>query len=264
VLPFLKDNNIKTEAVIWTETSVPSGLDAVIVRSPWDYYHRHTEFLDWFKNNSVSGTPFYNSSKTVIKNYNKIYLRELMELGVKIPETAFIERGGSFDLNRYFREGGGSKLVIKPLVSGGAHKTTVVTAENLSASQKELNEIISETGGMVQEFLPQIHDGELSFLFFNGKYSHTAIKIPAAGDFRVQNYYGGVYKKYPDDRKLIAEASEILRISGEDTLYARVDGLVINGKFNLIELEIFEPALFLHTDESAAVNFGKAILERLY
>ncbi|NUM70515.1 MAG: hypothetical protein HUU43_06680 [Ignavibacteriaceae bacterium] len=263
MLPFLHNNNIRTEPVVWTETAVPSGLEAVIVRSPWDYYYKHAEFMEWFKNNSTDGTPFFNSSSTIIKNFNKIYLRELSERGVKIPVTEFIEKGGSFDLAGYFRANGSKKLVIKPLVSGGAHKTTVVTSDNLSESQKELDEIISETGGMVQEFLPQIHAGELSFLFFNGKYSHTAIKIPAQGDFRVQNYFGGVYKKYPEDEKLISEASEILKISGEDTLYARIDGLVINGKFNLIELEIFEPALFLHTDESAAANFGKAILERL-
>lgn len=264
MLPFLKKNNIEIIPVVWTESSVPAGTDAMIVRSPWDYYYKPAEFMQWFMNNSADGIPFYNGRDTIIKNFNKIYLRELQQKGVRIPETVFIEKGASFDLGTYFREKGGKRQVIKPLVSGGAHKTTVVTPDNQAESQKELNEIISETGGMVQEFLPQIREGELSVLFFNGKYSHTAIKIPAPGDFRVQNYFGGVYKKYPDDPYLISEASEILRISGEDTLYARVDGLVIDGKFSLIELEIFEPALFLHTDERAPVNFGKAILERLF
>jgi hypothetical protein len=43
------------------------------------------------------------------------------------------------------------------------------------------------------------------------------------------------------------------------TLYARVDGVVIDGIFTLMELELIEPMLFLGQDAEAARKLARAV-----
>jgi hypothetical protein len=43
-------------------------------------------------------------------------------------------------------------------------------------------------------------------------------------------------------------------------LYTRVDGIISNEKFVLMELELIEPVLFLEHSSRAANDFVKAIL----
>ncbi len=45
---------------------------------------------------------------------------------------------------------------------------------------------------LVQPFQPEIQtEGEWSLIFIDGEYSHAVLKRPAAGDYRVQNDFGG-------------------------------------------------------------------------
>jgi hypothetical protein len=46
-------------------------------------------------------------------------------------------------------------------------------------------------------------------------------------------------------------------------LYARVDGLDIDGIFQLMELELVEPRMFLRHDTGAAERFAAAIAARV-
>ena len=45
---------------------------------------------------------------------------------------------------------------------------------------------------MIQPFLPSIAtEGEYAVILFDGVYSHTVVKRPKSGDFRVQPHLGG-------------------------------------------------------------------------
>jgi hypothetical protein len=46
-------------------------------------------------------------------------------------------------------------------------------------------------------------------------------------------------------------------------VYARVDGVIHEGRFLLMELEAFEPLLYLREEPRAAGRFARAILGRL-
>jgi hypothetical protein len=96
-------------------------------------------------------------------------------------------------------------------------------------------------------------------VFFGGRYSHSAIKRPAADDFRVQEELGGhsAPAHPPDD--VIDAARHILSLSPSPLLYARVDGIERDGRFMLMELEINEPYLFINLDADAALRFAWAI-----
>ncbi|MGB5078402.1 MAG: hypothetical protein WBO17_13065, partial [Sphingorhabdus sp.] len=119
---------------------------------------------------------------------------------------------------------------------------------------------------MIQPYLPSIAaEGEFSLFYFDGQLSHSIIKQPAKGDFRVQDQFGGHENAINAPRAAMELASAALSatatITGTDTLaYARVDLLRDgDGNFRLMELELIEPSLFLSLAPDAGAAFARAI-----
>ena len=99
---------------------------------------------------------------------------------------------------------------------------------------------------MVQQFVPEIlRAGEWSLVFIGGKYSHSVIKRPAPGDFRVQREFGGDAVSAEPAASTVAAGECLLDALPERPLYARVDGIECDGRFVLMEVELIEPVLFL-------------------
>jgi hypothetical protein len=105
--------------------------------------------------------------------------------------------------------------------------------------------------------------GEYSLIFFNGVFSHAVLKSPAVDDFRVQHYYGGTIQEITPDSKMLGSAQALVASFAKDSLYARVDGVLIDGVFHLMELELIEPYLFLGLSEKAIPNYKAALQKRL-
>jgi glutathione synthase/RimK-type ligase-like ATP-grasp enzyme len=119
---------------------------------------------------------------------------------------------------------------------------------------------------LVQQFVPEIGmQGEISFIYFNGSYSHAALKRPATGDFRVQKEFGGSAEPFVPPAALLEQADGIANAVSyvRDALYCRVDAVERNGKLVLMELELIEPELFLRLSQNSAERFAHAIVERI-
>jgi hypothetical protein len=97
-------------------------------------------------------------------------------------------------------------------------------------------------------------------LFFGGKFSHAVLKRPRDGDFRVQAELGGTAVLAEPLPGLEDAARRLLALVGEPLLFARVDGVEVDGTFVLMELELIEPALFLGADPAAPARFADAIV----
>ncbi|HEY2582103.1 MAG TPA: hypothetical protein VGI43_09855, partial [Mucilaginibacter sp.] len=126
-----------------------------------------------------------------------------------------------------------------------------------------LNDLLKTGGYLVQKFIEEITEGELSLIFFNKVFSHAVVKKPRTGDFRVQKDHGGTVEGFYPGEKTIAEAAAFLLDIKEPLLYARVDGVIINADFYLMELELIEPALFFTKNENAPKNFYRAFTDLL-
>ena len=113
-------------------------------------------------------------------------------------------------------------------------------------------------------------EGEYSFLYFGGQFSHALLKTAKSGDYRIQSAYGGSEETYhPSDAEIDA-GQAILDTLGDTPLYARVDLLRgLDSKLALIELEIIEPYLYLPHAEvidgvnQGAVRLGNALKARI-
>jgi hypothetical protein len=151
---------------------------------------------------------------------------------------------------------GSDRLVAKPQVSSTAWQT-------IRWSPGKTLDGGPEGAAMVQPYLPAIEEsGEVSLVFFGGRFSHAISKRPKPGDFRVQPEFDGIIARYDPAPEELAAAERILGAVEEDLLYARVD-LVrgLSGAPELIELELIEPDLYLGYDKARGAAFAQAAKE---
>ena len=101
-----------------------------------------------------------------------------------------------------------------------------------------------------------LRDGESSLIYFGGEFSHAIRKVPADGDYRVQEHHGGrVVPHEPTDDEF-ATAAAALAAAPAATAYARVDLVQVDGCAAVMELEAIEPQLFFDHDAHAAGRFA--------
>ncbi|MCD8539379.1 MAG: hypothetical protein LRY55_06150 [Leadbetterella sp.] len=79
----------------------------------------------------------------------------------------------------------------------------------------------------------------------------------------MQHYLGGTVNYRAADEALVAQAGALVSRFAADTLYARVDGVVIGEKFHLMELELIEPYLFLDNDPGRLENYYQALKSKI-
>ena len=263
----LSARGVLVHAVPWSDPSAQwATYDAVIVRSCWDYFLRHEEFHAWLDGLERDGARVMNDVRTLRWNSEKTYLADLAARGVPIIPTRWLGRGSSASLGELRADTGWSELVVKPTVSGGAHRTWRGTPAAEAADETRLAAMLGEGAVMVQPLLDEIErEGEWSLLFFDGRYSHAVLKRPRPGDFRVQREHGGTLEPAEPSLAAVEAAERALRgiPNDERPLYARVDGCVVDGELLLMELEVLEPELFLRCAPEAPWRLARALLARL-
>lgn len=261
----LRERGIAVEPVLWDDRAAAwEKYDAVIIRSTWDYYLHIGDFTRWLDRIHAAGVPLFNPYPVVSWNKEKSYLRELERKGVSVVPARWLEKGTDATLEELIRSSGWEKIVVKPAVSAGGHRTTVFTADAAEKDEAEFQSELRQDTLIVQPFLEEITtEGEWALIFFDGAFSHAVIKKPKAGDFRVQEKHGGTSRRADPPPAVLEEARRILGMVETRCLYARVDGVITGGKLRLMELELLEPSLFLGLDPEAPSRFASAIAARL-
>jgi glutathione synthase/RimK-type ligase-like ATP-grasp enzyme len=258
----LADLGIRAQAAIWNDATVPwPEADAVIIRSCWDYHLYVDQFLDWIASLEAAGVRVWNHPQTVRWNSNKIYLRDLVNRGIPVIPTFWPET--AVHLQSKLLELGWHAAVVKPRVSATAYRTAVVTSENADQGQSLLDDLVMNPGAIVQKFMENVRQGEWSLVYFAGNFSHAVIKIPKAGDFRVQEEHGGNIHAAEPPRFVLEATARAVATIDPTPLYARVDGVEADGRFLLMELELIEPALYVTLHCSAAARFAREIATAL-
>ncbi|AZA78697.1 hypothetical protein EG347_14875 [Chryseobacterium sp. G0186] len=260
LINFLISKRLDVVPTIWNDNNIDwRNFDVAVIKSPWDYHNHLSEFLNWLDHIESLGVKVLNPVEIIKWNSDKHYLKDIAEKGLPVIPSEYMEKGSSFD-SHFFDLFEADKLVVKPCVSAGAQNTITVSRTNFEERSLEINELLKEQDYMVQPFAEEIKNGEWSFLFFNGKYSHCSLKTPKQGDFRVQHYHGGSISYPTPDPVHIEQAGSYLKSLPQSTLYARVDGVIINQSFYLMELELIEPYLFLNGDINLLENYYQGLV----
>lgn len=260
----LEDIGVSGIPTVWSRQEIDwNSFDALVMRSPWDYFERVAEFRRWLDARIASGVLMCNSREILDWNFDKSYLQDLAKKGVELVPGICIAPKEKADIAALAQARGWNDIVIKPTIGGGGYRTHRLRLDELPRYADEIAETLEDRGLLVQPFLPEIANGELSLLFFDGVYSHAALKRPKAGEYRVQFQYGGTNEDIEVGEELVAQAHVCIEQCPALPVYARVDGVVKDDKFLLMELEVFEPLMFLSRHPEAPGRFARAIAGRL-
>lgn len=258
---YLRERGHHVEPRVWTNPAVEwNKYDLVVVKSPWDYFDRIEEFYQWLDRIEQQQVRMLNSAAIIRWNTNKSYLRDLQAAGVRIVPTLWLPKGTHFDVAAAHEMLQADHLVVKPAVSGGAKNTFELLQGDSSIRTPDVNELLRHEDFLVQPFISQIQmQGEWSLVYLAGEYSHCVLKTPKTGDFRVQHYLGGGIEAQPAPEHLRRAADAIVAQFAANCLYARVDGLEVDGELMLMELELIEPFLYLATDAQALARYAQGV-----
>ncbi len=255
----LRAAGLEVEPLAWTEAQDLGGYDAVLPLVVWGYHFRFDEWLALLDRMEGAGTPPMINPPALLRwNSDKAYLEQLAAAGVAtVPSRAVatLDEAALADARSDF----GEELVIKPLVSAAADGT------HRLGRADPLPDAARGQRMLVQPYMPSIAaTGEYSLILFDGVFSHSIVKRPKPGDFRVQPHLGGSDMPCDPPPGAIDLAGAALAAAPTPATYARLDMIVDQeGTLRIMELELIEPALFLHHAPDKGAAFGEAICRAL-
>jgi glutathione synthase/RimK-type ligase-like ATP-grasp enzyme len=249
---------------VWSDASVNwRSFDAVMIRSCWDYHLRLPDFHRWLDELASSERMAWNPVSMVRWNADKRYLIDLAARGVSTVPTAIVAQGDADRALAIASERGWPRIVIKPAVSASGYETHLIDLATDGAARATIARVAEIGDVLVQPFVEEIsRDGEFSFTFIDGAFSHATIKRAAPREFRVQTEHGGTADPVAVSARVVSQATAVLDALPERPLYARVDGIDRGGSFELMELELIEPNLFLEHGAGAADRLAAAFVNR--
>ncbi|TDQ57392.1 glutathione synthetase-like protein [Mesocricetibacter intestinalis] len=232
--------------------------EAILPLCAWDYAEQPQQFENWIERLAARGCRFLNPPEMMRWNMNKNYLCDLQTKGISIIPSLSI-KGEAPRLREKVAARGWHDIVLKPAIGQSGKGVIRLQAEELPQDLSTYPQ-----GVIIQPYMPEVaQNGETSLIFLRGKFSHGVCRLPKQGDFRANSAYGVQIIPVRPQAAIIAQAEQVLRQLAEIPFYARVDATLIGEDFVLNELELIEPALYLHTDSGATARFADAILEAL-
>lgn len=259
----LKAQGWLAEEVSWRKTDVDwNNYDVVVIRTTWDYQDDVDGFMACLQRIEASSAQLHNSLNIVKWNISKNYLKDLQNQGINIVPTLWFDAFQLSKVQAGFSHFDTPQIVIKPLISANADDTYRLTPIHLLEQAIELNTVFENREFMLQPFLPSIiEEGEYSLFYFSGNYSHTILKQPKSGDFRVQEEHGGQLTSVQPSEDMLTTARHCLAALPEDVLYARIDLVRYKNEFAVIEIELIEPSLYFNMDPESPQRFVDALVE---
>jgi glutathione synthase/RimK-type ligase-like ATP-grasp enzyme len=249
----LRRAGFEVESRAWTEAGDLAAFDLVLPLLVWGYHRDQASWLARTAAWEAQGVRLFNAPPVLRWNAEKSYLGRLAERGAPVVPTAYVDRISEAALRDAAAAFGTDRVVAKPLASSTAWRTIRWPGDPIEDGP--------EGAAMIQPYLPRIEsDGEISLLYFGGRYGHAVGKRPRPGEYRVQPEYDGIIARHEPSGDEMRAAEAILAAVDEPLLYARID-LVrgLDGRPALIELELIEPDLYLGYDPARGASFAQAV-----
>ncbi|MCL1634622.1 hypothetical protein M2650_08260 [Luteimonas sp. SX5] len=269
---------LSAQALAWDDPTVSwHRFDAVLLRSPWDYTERLSEFLAWCERvDRVSR--LLNPLPVLRWNTDKHYLAQLAARGVPVVPSVFVEPDMEpMPSLQAFLAGhpDAGEFVVKPAVSAGSRDTQRYSRAQEFAAANHVGRLLDAGRSvLLQPYLASVdRDGETALMHFDGEFSHAIRKGPLLrpdqGATEALFAAEAIVPRTPGDdekalaRDVLAAMSQLLTLDAP-LPYARVDLIRdADGAPRLLELELCEPSLFFDHAPGSADAFVKLLAERL-
>ena len=195
------------------------------------------------------------NSKTLLKwNLDKSYLFDLEKNGVRIVPTVIVKKNNFKTLTEITNEKEWKEIIIKPAISAAAYHTYRLKKEEFKNFENKFSDLVKNHDMLIQPFFASIlNQGEASLMLVNGHFTHSILKKAKAGDFRVQDDFGGSIAIYNPSEEMVKLAEKCTCILTPIPSYARVD-IIWDNLMDLAvsELELIEPELWFRLNPNAA------------
>jgi glutathione synthase/RimK-type ligase-like ATP-grasp enzyme len=193
---------------------------------------------------------------------DKHYLADLAKHGVAIIPSHFCDVGKK---PRFFD----GDFVVKPCVGAGSmdverygpseHDAALAHVKALHASGRDV---------LIQPYVDSVDAlGERALIFIDGAYSHAMTKGAMLNVTEMDRSWLFRHEQMSlveGESDAIAFAQHVLEVKGfAHLLYARVDLVTTKTGWELMELELVEPSLFLTYEPAAATRLAEAIARRV-
>ena len=251
-----------TQRIAWDDLEVDwSAYPAAVFRTTWDYVDRLAEFTSWL-DQAEAAVRLINPLSLVRWNMDKHYLLDLARRGVPVVSSLFAEAGSDESLAEFVARSGWKEMVLKPAVSGSGRHTHRVSADRIESRSALFAQLLSDEAMLLQPLQQAVFsEGELSLMVFGGRFTHAVRKIGKTGDFRVQDDFGGSVVDHQPSREQLDLAQRAVAACSPAPAYARVDMILGNdGRYQVMELELIEPELWLRKHPPAAEAFAEALI----
>ena len=239
-----------------------TGFTLALLGTAWDYTDHAAAFLTRLEALEAAGVAVCNPAAVVRWNADKRYLEELALAGAVSIPTLWHDDPGEDAVNAAFDHFGTTRVIVKRRVGAGA-----LGQFSFTPGDPALNGWQMGHAAMIQAFLPAIEsEGEYSFVFVDGAFSHAILKQAAAGDYRIQSLYGGRETAITPSAADVATAAAIMAMLpfAQMPLYVRIDMVRgLDGVLALIEAELIEPYLYPLQGPEFGGRLAKAVLARL-
>jgi glutathione synthase/RimK-type ligase-like ATP-grasp enzyme len=248
----LADRGVDARWQVWNDPSTDwSAYDLIVLRATWDYPDHIEEFRAWVRSEAVVPR-LVNSPRLVLGNLHKGYLADMGDLAVP---TVVVPAGMTVDLGRLRWP----QVVVKPAVGVGGFGAVRAT------DQADLDAVTldPEAGvdAIVQPYLGDVErGGETSLMCIGGEVTHAVRKIPAEGEFRIHDHWGGTVTPVLPSAAELAVARDVLATLSGVPAYARVDLIHDGDRYRLVELELVEPYLWFEVQPQAAERLAGVLV----
>lgn len=257
---------LKVKRAYWSDPTYDwSHTKVAVIRTVWDYFENFNAFNTWMVN-TAAVTNLVNPLVLQQWNSHKFYLKDVAEKGVGTVPTAFISKGSAITLQGISEEKSWKNMVIKPAISAAAFHTYKISAEEIESKEDLFQQLLAERDMLIQPFVSTITSrGEASLMVFGGQFTHAILKKAKAGDFRVQDDYGGTVHAYQPSRQEIEFAEYANAQCPVPPDYGRVD-IVWDEAGNpmLSEMEFLDPEIWLRNAPESAKALAKAIARKVF
>jgi len=260
--PAFKAKGLDLRVIDWEAPMAEfDGVNFALLGTAWNYQDLAPEFLEKLEALGSQGVTVLNPPEVVRWNITKTYLRELEKAGVRTIPTLWRETVTAKGLAEAFHVFECDRVVVKRQVGAGAEGQELVRRSTLPPADWTFG-----APAMIQPFLPAIaSEGELSFIFVDGAFSHALIKRAAKGEYRIQSLYGGTEEVFePSADDLVAAQAVMDAVPFETPLYARIDMLRMEDSgLALMEAELIEPYLYPVQGPQLGENLAQAVSKRV-
>ena len=237
------------------------GAALALLGTAWDYQDYPQDFLAKLDALAARGITVCNPPEIVRWNADKGYLRDLSARDVPIIPTVWHDDATRADIAAALDHFETDRVVVKRRVGAGALGQHSFSRDALPDTDWHMGH-----ASLIQPFLASVvEEGEFTFVFIDGEFSHGVLKQAAVGDYRIQSLYGGKESVFaPNTADLASARAVISALPFTAPLYARIDmARLPSGELAVMEAEMIEPYLYPEQGPDLGERLAKAVLSRL-